>query len=217
MKNLIIFLSGCVCGAVGTLIYLRKDIKQQLEAIENDSLDRNNNSDEDSDDKGSDELPFTVGKENSTDEIREPIAQNKVNTTKVKYDSLVRKTMHSDDIELNEDLESISTEEDKDEAFYEELKTHPQFEPIHDMGDYNDPMFDTETYVFYRGDNVFCTDEGTIVEHPALLVGTEWTKWIGEVKPNTALVRDNKRLKSIDIMVEDGLYSDEYGDYIKED
>jgi hypothetical protein len=182
----------------------------QAEAMEA-SLKKDKKTENDAKDSDEDELPFTVGKGNeemTDNKIRTP--SNTVNTSRVKYNALVRKTMASEDIE-------DSKPDDPQDAFFEELKDKPQFEPIHDMGDFNDPNFDTETYVFFRGDGVFCTDEGTIVERPALLVGTEWMNWIGEVKPRTALVRDNKRIKSIDITVEDGLYSDEYGDYIKED
>lgn len=218
MKNLIIFISGCICGSVGTLLYLRKDIQNRMEAMENSS-ESTENKDE--------ELPFTVGEGGEVDEVRsDGIAinddtrvrevPNKVNTNKVRYDDLVRKTMSSEDINAEEDPNDDG-DDPQNEAFYEELKSRPQFEPIYDMSDFNDPNFSTETYIFYRGDNVFCTDNGTIVERPALLVGTEWPNWIGKVKPNTALVRDNKRIKSIDIFVEDGLYSDEYGDYIEED
>lgn len=205
MKNLIIFLSGCIVGSVGTLIYLRKDIEARIEAMNAETKESSEETDSD------DELPFTVGKGGESERTS---GGKTVNTEKMKYDSLVRKTMSSDD--LYEDEEETN-DPDENDPFYEELKKRPQFEPIHDMGDFNDPAFDTESYVFFRGDNVFCTDSGTIVDRPALLVGTDWMNWIGEVRPNTALVRDNKRIKSIDILVEDGLYSDEYGDYIKED
>lgn len=215
MRSIISFAAGCVVGSIVTLLCLHKEIKARMNTIQAEamkaSLKKDEKNESDSKDSDDDELPFTVGKddEKMTDnKIRTP--NNPVNTTKIKYDALVRKTMSSEDIEDSE-------LDDPQDAFFEELKGKPQFEPIHDMGDFNDPNFDTETYVFFRGDGVFCTDEGTIVERPALLVGTDWMNWIGEVKPRTALVRDNKRIKSIDITVEDGLYSDEYGDYIKED
>ena len=219
MKSLIAFLAGCVCGSVGTLLYLRRDIKKQLEEIQNEAISKDNE-DSDEKDKSEKELPFTIGEGGEVDEVRGPINKNddtrirmessKVNTVKTKYDSLVRGYTEPSTGEF-------LTDEEKDEADLAEIKTRPQFEPIHDMTEFNDPLFDTETYIFFRGDNIFCTDQGVVVERPALLVGTEWTKWIGTVKPNTALVRDNKRLKSIDICIDDGLYSDEYGDYIKED
>lgn len=215
MRSIISFAAGCVVGSIVTLLCLHKEIKARMNTIQAEameaSLKKDKKTENDSKNSDEDELPFTVGKDNeeiTDNKIRTP--SNTVNTSRVKYNALVRKTMASEDIE-------DSKPDDPQDAFFEELKGKPQFEPIHDMGDFNDPNFDTETYVFFRGDGVFCTDEGTIVERPALLVGTEWMNWIGEVKPRTALVRDNKRIKSIDITVEDGLYSDEYGDYIKED
>lgn len=220
MKSVIAFVAGCFTGSIVTLICLRKEIKTRITAIQTEAMEAALSKDKDSKDdseKDDDELPFTVGEGGEVKEdVRVRTSGNSINTSKVKYDALVRKTMSSEDIDDEED-EGEDEADDPQDAFYEELKGRPQFEPIHDMGDFNDPNFDTETYVFFRGDGVFCTDEGTIVERPALLVGTEWMNWIGEVKPRTALVRDNKRIKSIDITVEDGLYSDEYGDYIKED
>jgi hypothetical protein len=69
-----------------------------------------------------------------------------------------------------------------------------------------------ERYVYYRGDRIMATENGTIITNPAMFVGTMWENCVGNYANNTAFIRNSRLNTDFEIYVEDGLYSDEYGD-----
>ena len=57
-----------------------------------------------------------------------------------------------------------------------------------------------------------CTENGTIYPNPADIVGAAWEQSVGKYAENTAFIRNKRNLTDYEIYVEDGLYTDEYGD-----
>lgn len=76
MKNLLIFAAGVAIGAVGTLIWLRKDIKKTIEEQNNAKSAAEN----EKNGNGEDDLPFTMGengeKSEKKDENSDKVAVN---------------------------------------------------------------------------------------------------------------------------------------------
>ena len=69
-----------------------------------------------------------------------------------------------------------------------------------------------ERLVYYRGDRIMATESGTIITNPAMLVGVTWENCVGNYADRTAFIRNSKLVTDYEIYVEDGLYTDEYGD-----
>lgn len=198
MKNFIIFLGGCFVGACGTFVYLRKDIKKKLaemNAAPESFLDPPATKEED--------VPFTVDDpEKVVHEVREVnVSTNKPNTSAVRYDKLVR------DLDSKGEGGNVVVEND--------ILDRDRFEPVVDKNELNDTIYDRERYVFYQGDQVLSTEAGTIIEKPATVIGTEWDQYTGIIFDKTSLIRDKRRMAILEIYVEDGTYSDEYGDIIE--
>jgi len=198
MKNFIIFLGGCFVGACGTFIYLRKDIKKKLAEMNTapeSFLDPPATKEED--------VPFTVDDpEKVIHAVREVnVNTNKPNTSAVRYDKLVR------DLDSKGEGGNVMVEND--------ILDRDRFEPVVDKNELNDTIYDRERYVFYQGDQVLSTEAGTIIEKPATVIGTDWDQYTGIIFDKTSLIRDKRRMAILEIYVEDGTYSDEYGDIIE--
>lgn len=204
MKNFIIFLSGCFVGACGTFIYLRKDIKKQLEVMAQNSQNLDNEED----------IPFNVSEGkieegaissakvtgSSLDTVSISKKARRPDTHKTNYTSLVREATSAEGV--NSVAENYISEKDR-------------FEPVVDRNELNDTLYGREHYVFYEGDQVLSTEAGSIIEKPAVLIGTDWDQYRGIIFENTSLIRDKKRMVICEILVEPGTYSDEYGDIIE--
>jgi hypothetical protein len=57
-----------------------------------------------------------------------------------------------------------------------------------------------------------CTENGTKIERPALLVGGEWENCVGNYANRTAFIHNGRLNMDYQIYVEDGFYADEFGD-----
>lgn len=203
MKNLLIFLFGAAVGSVGTLFYLRKDIKKQLETIENNakkgvsepengSKSKAENSDKEPEENN---IPFEIKEENT------PIAMKE--TTKINYNKIIDDNYRGrPPVPVMEHGMGYAGMDETDGGCFEI-----------DMDDFTrDETNEKERLVYYRGDKIMATENGTIITNPALLVGTMWENCVGNYAEHTAFIRNSRLVTDYEIYVEDGLYSDEYGD-----
>jgi hypothetical protein len=231
MKYILTFLFGAGCGVGGTLLWLRKDIKKRLETTENGS-----------------ELPFTIGDETAPDNSENATRSEntasqghseKRERDRVNYNRIVSAyqsgekpsapvpVMPRENGYLSHDGSAEDAEDDEEDADIED-----DLVDVHSMDDAPEGYFeiDRETFsrdesneknffVYFRGDQIMSTDNGAIIDAPALLVGTEWENWVGHYAPNTAFVRNPRLVTDYEIHVEDGFYEEEFGpiDPIRED
>lgn len=192
MKNLIIFLFGACVGSAGTFLWFHKGIKKELENIRI-SIDEGADEPFVVEEKGAQKQEETVKKESVTE-------YNKIiNDVKAGVKPVVPiPVMPRDDAE--EDGEFIE-HDDTDGGIYE----------IDSDEFTNEKNYKKNHLVYYRGDRIMATEEGTKIANPFFLVGGEWENCVGNYAKNTAFIR-NTRLKEVyEILVDDGLYSDEYG------
>lgn len=230
MKNLLIFLFGVTVGAGGMLIWLRKDIKKELETVKSEAENAA---------KSEQDMPFTVedGGKNSGNgtENAEIVAVNAAvglassgkdpadAHAKVPYHTLFqgteadRKNVADRDffVETHENPDEEEGEEDSEDDPEGGFVGHDEtdggvFEIDREDFDY-DKNFSKERYVFFKSDRVMCTEDGTPVTNPFIFVGGEWDKCVGNYAPRTAFIRNSRLRTDFEILVEDGLYSDEYG------
>lgn len=203
MKNLLIFMFGAAFGSVGTLFYLRKGIKKQLEIIENNAKNEENKaaSGTDKDKKeGKNEsesgtVPFEMKEEDTPMAFRE---STKINYNRIIEDNYSGKppvpvTPRDDDFSGNDESDGGCFEIDEEDFM-------------------KDDTTEKARLVYYRGDKIMATESGTIITNPAMLVGTTWENCVGNYANNTAFIRNSRLVTDYEIYVEDGLYTDEYGD-----
>jgi hypothetical protein len=203
MKNLLIFMFGTAFGSVGTLFYLRKGIKKQLEIIENNAKNEKKEADSGSDDdkkEGKNEsenasIPFEMKEEGTPVALRE--------STKINYNRI---------IEDNYSGKPPVPVMPREDVFAGDDETDGGCFEIDEEDFMRDDTTEKERLVYYRGDKIMATESGTIITNPAILVGTTWENCVGNYAERTAFIRNSKLVTDYEIYVEDGLYTDEYGD-----
>lgn len=229
MKNLLIFLFGAACGAGGTLLWLRKDIKKELEKAHESA-------------QNDDDLPFVMGdgttpedsekcsrsdSEASEGHFTKPIAVSDENRTK--YNKIINAVKNGEQPTLQipilprEDIPEAHYEEemstDSDYEVQEVDTQRPGFVEIELEEFKHDDEFEKERLVYFQVDRVMATENGVIITNPGMLVGSNWEKYVGKYADRTAFIRNNNLVTDYEIYVEDGTYEDEYGPYdtIRED
>lgn len=227
MKNLLIFLFGALVGAGGTFIYLRKEIKQEL----NDIREAN-------------EVPFTVGEDDKNGgngaESKAEVSNNDKNTdfnaadvaavtqreaemarneAKVAYNKIIddistgRKPAASVPVMPREESDDQMSIDNEYEGHFadEDGATDGYFEI--DLDEFrNDKSNEKENYVYYMGDHVMATENGTIITNPALLVGNNWESLVGKYKKDSAFIRNAKMCTDYEIVVDPDAYADRYSE-----
>ena len=203
MKNLLIFLFGAAVGTVGTLFYLRKGIKKQLEVIENNAKNAEKEAAEDGSDKEKDEkkeasdnsVPFKMDEENV------PMAMKE--STKINYNRIIEDNYRGKPpVPIMPNDEHFAGSDEADGGCFE----------IDEDDFMRNDENEKERLVYYRGDRIMATESGTIITNPAMLVGATWENCVGNYADRTAFIRNSKLVTDYEIYVEDGLYTDEYGD-----
>ena len=203
MKNLLIFLFGAAVGTVGTLFYLRKGIKKQLEVIENnakngekEAAESDSEGQKDSKKEGADNsVPFKMNEENVPMAFKE--------STKINYNRIIEDNYRG--------KPPVPVMPREDNFVGSDETDGGCFEIDEDDFIHNDEN-EKERLVYYRGDRIMATENGTIITNPAILVGTAWENCVGNYADRTAFIRNSKLVTDYEIYVEDGLYTDEYGD-----
>ena len=203
MKNLLIFLFGAAVGTVGTLFYLRKGIKKQLEVIENNAKNAEKEAAEGGSDKEKDgkkeasdsSVPFKMDKENV------PMAMKE--STKINYNRIIEDNYRGKPpVPIMPNDEHFAGSDEADGGCFE----------IDEDDFMRNDENEKERLVYYRGDRIMATESGTIITNPAMLVGATWENCVGNYADRTAFIRNSKLVTDYEIYVEDGLYTDEYGD-----
>lgn len=190
MKNLLVFLFGATCGAVGMMFYLRKDIKKRLEAIEENARNSSENGKEE---KKTDDVPFEMKDEDAVAVVPEAMKES----TAVNYNKIINDNGYRGNA-------PVPVRAEMNEA-YDVAEI--------DMDTFmHDKSCEKDRLVYFRGDRVMCTENGTIYPNPADIVGVAWEQSVGKYAENTAFIRNKRNLTDYEIYVEDGLYTDEYGD-----
>lgn len=203
MKNLLIFLFGAAVGTVGTLFYLRKGIKKQLEVIENNAKNAEKETAESGCDNEKDgkkeasdsSVPFKMDEENV------PMAMKE--NTKINYNRIIEDNYRGKPpVPIMPNDEHFAGSDEADGGCFE----------IDEDDFMRNDENEKERLVYYRGDRIMATESGTIITNPAMLVGATWENCVGNYADRTAFIRNSKLVTDYEIYVEDGLYTDEYGD-----
>lgn len=218
MRYFLTFLFGAACGAGGTFLWLRKDIKKRLETVEKES-----------------ELPFTMGggddsekdekasrseisglREHSEDDIQ------KGAKVKVDYHKIVNAVKSGEKpvapIPVMPREDAPETESEPEEPNVVVASDIPEGTFEIDMDDFeNDESNEKRRLVYFEGDHVMSTENGAVVTNPAMLVGSDWENYVGHYAKHTAFVRNPRLCTDYEIYVDEGLYSDEFGTEYRED
>lgn len=241
MKNLLIFAAGVAIGAVGTLIWLRKDIKKTMEE---QAKEQNSGGEGDSDA----DLPFTMGengeKSEKKDENADKVAVNSPVSTRdqqrIEYNKIIDEVKNGTGEVIKVPLSNSGSdykpqiapvpilprdESGVSDSVYdtpyadeensdEEESVVPRGEVFFeiDRDDYdNNPDYEKKVFVYYLGDHVMATEAGTKISNPAMFVGVQWDDYVGHYEENASFVRNTRLHEDYMIQVEYGTYADNYG------
>lgn len=221
MKTVLSFLFGVAVGAVGAVLWLHKDIKKELEDI------RSNGPTEP-------EVPFTCGEGNDT--TNEPNAlRSEISGITAQMSNIAPPT-REEKVAYNKIINDVKTGttppvpipvmEREESPFDRELREIAEQEELEEPDGFD--IIDRETYdsrdgfikdrlVYYTMDKIMCTEAGSIIPTPATLVGPNWEVGLGVSSPHESFVRNFRLKTDFEIYVEEGLYTDEYGEYIFEE
>ncbi len=233
MKYIFTYLFGVACGVGGTILWLRKDIKERLEKAEKAA-----------------ELPFTIGDAatpedseksitgdsegsewHSDEDIRENAQKAAENRKQIRrdYHKIVTESTSN---EVNDlpfqskplqvpimsrdeipETHYLNEKEDPDDVV-QNLAEVPEGTFEINMETYeNDDDYTKERYVYFAGSHTMSTENGSIIPNYALFVGSDWDRCIGHYANKTAFIRNPKLSTDYEIYVEDGSYSDEFDPY----
>ena len=201
MKQLLIFLLGGVVGAGGMLLWLRKDIKKELQTI-SAQMEK-----ESKKQKEKEDLPFDI-EDNKKEETKKP-AEVEIKMEENVIDPATRTQYHN----LVNEVRNREPEEENNDGgyFVEGDETNGTFVEI-DCDEYlHNHEYEQEKLVYYRGSRTMATENGSIIPNPFPLIGGEWENCVGNYAFNTAFIRNNKTMVDYEIYVDEGLYEDEYG------
>ena len=211
MRYILAFLFGAGCGAGGMLLWLRKDIRKELDSRETP--------------QNCDEVPFTMGEGtdsgNNAESHREAknglrseneVSVNARKDEKIAYHKIITETKENPIPVKPREEDLFPKKSEPPEEFVDTVPISKEDFKDEDNGN------EKERYVYFRGDHIMSTENGTIIANPATLVGTTWENYIGDYAPRTAYIRNPNLVTDYEIIVEDGLYEDEYGsEYLRED
>lgn len=224
MKYFLSFLFGAACGAGGCFLWLHKEIENRLNSAQSP--------------QEAAEEPFTFGDV----DIPEKGKNAEKGPSRASEGHSSKNNAYSREANINynkliDDLSSGTKEYDRvpviprDEDIEAEAKdinedTEKFDSQIMRLNDYPDGTFleiDKEEFLFdksnekdrlvyYMGDKIMSTENGTIIPNPYHLVGNDWEKLVDKYSPNTAYVRNPKLATDYEIYVEVGSYVDEWGE-----
>ena len=189
MKYFFTFIAGVAVGAGGMMLWLRKDIKKQLDEIKTDSV---------APDIQEEKEPEKPDSEEKRKEYHKAVMEV-IDAVPTPYREMSIAAMEKNE-EQNEDEEPPVEKKRTIDIHGIDADTF-----IHD----HDYM--QEHIVYYRGDKIMATENGTRIEKPAILVGNLWEDEIGRYANRTAFIRNHSLMTDYEIYVEDGSYVDEYG------
>ena len=211
MKNLLIFLGGAVCGAVGALWYLRKDYQDKLEEAEarlnaiEEQVEENTKVVEKNAEKITKTTAKLAKKARDYSKMCEKLKYKDENGPVSAIEALVREDRDSgESAEEEDDLPFEGPSEGLNDVPYE--ISDKDF--IHDGKE----DYDKVTLFYYRGDDVLAEEDGTVVEDWTYNVGENWKDAIGKFVDDEAFIRNERRSTDYNIVCEDMSYSDEFGD-----
>lgn len=211
MKNLLIFLVGAGLGFGSAMVVLRRSIKKKLEVMqqEMDSRAAVQGAQMETD------VPFKVGKKNNDAEkdsadirVMDKRKAN-VKNDKINYHKLVEEYVSSPPVPVmdREDPEDVGI----DGIQFMDNEGGADIEFVDADTLKNDNRYKKEDWFFYLGDQIMCRENGERITNPAIFVGPAWQNAINLYIKNEALIRNNKTMTDYEIVIQGGLYSEEYG------
>ena len=180
---------GAVLGAAGTLLWLRKEYNKKVEEAVVEQQKK---------------------QEVETKKI-EPITKDDVKQAQ-ETDKNFNKAYEKMNREL---LKRHGYTSDEAESVVREELPADEKETLYGISDEDFLMSKREndkvTLVYYEGDNVLATEDGTVVEDVLYVLGPHWMKEVGKYEGDAAYIRNERAGADYEIIVQHMNYSDEYG------
>ena len=185
-KYIAAFGFGAVIGAIGTMLWLRKEFNKKVEET---SLEQQR------------KLNHQYHEDSQNDVKKEPENNTEKNLQKT-YEKLNRELIKRHGYS-GDDAES-SVREDT-----QEQKKTPYGISDDDFLLTN-REYDKITLVFYD-DGVLSTEDGTVVEDVVYILGPKWMSQVGKYEEDVAYIRNDTVGSDYEIIIQHRNYADEYG------
>lgn len=207
-----IFLFGAGFGAGITMLYLHKMIKDELDNLQIQGDTRASEvsveGSEGSSEGGSEgDVPFKMkdDKDSNNDEKRPQALKQE---TKIAYNKLIDSVEKGEKPSAGIPVREPVTDEN---GGYFVDETDGGIYEIDKEEFLNDKSYEQDRLIYYQDDRIMATEDGTIITNPAMLVGGEWERCVGNYADKTAFIRNPRLATDYEIYVEEGAYQDEYG------
>ena len=177
---------GAVIGAAGTLLWLRKEYNKKVEEAVAEQQKKNDISKEPEKPK---EEPQEKKEDKNFNKAYEKMNRELLKRhgyTSDEAESVVREELPADEKETPYGI--------SDEDFLMSKREH-----------------DKITLIYYEGDDVLASEDGTVVEDVLYVLGPHWMKEVGKYEGDAAYIRNERAGADYEIIVQHMNYSDEYG------
>lgn len=220
MKYLLSFLFGVGCGVGGTLLWLRKDIKQELEKARTSAVEAS-------------ELPFTMG-DTTTGENKETGVRSESEASERPSEGYIRDKA-AEKVEYNKMIDEINSgvkppvpipvreregdvdisEDDSDEDDDDNitlLNEQPDIIRPIDIEEFKyEDKYEKVELVYFSTDRVVSTENGCVYPNPAICIGSNWEQYVGQYAPKEAFIRNERQMTDYDISIEDCTFAEYFG------
>ena len=195
-KYVMTFIGGAVVGAAGILLWLRKDYNKKIEEAVTEHEQK------------------AAEAKKEAEQAKKELESEKKNADVRLQNELSRRLGYTGDA-----AEVMTRKADRRDSRASERHSESNVgslpEPYGISGDdflYDNKEFSKITLMYYKGDGVLATEDGTPVEDVRIVLGNSWKDEIGKYDDDVAYIRNEKAGSDYEVVCEDLEYAQVYGD-----
>lgn len=211
--GVVLFVSGAVLGAVGSLFYLRKEFSKKVEeevaardmAIR--ELKRKNA-------EGERELENTNRRFNQevSSELSKRLGYSVDNVSALTRNAPTTHSEGSQRASRGREDVIFSVDENGEVEDYPSEKPNPIPYGLSSIDDFllSHKEYDKTTLTWYDKDGVLATENGDVVEDVLFILGPDWQSEIGRLETGIAYIRNERAGTDYEVIVEDKKYTEDW-------
>ena len=211
--GVVLFVSGAVLGAVGSLFYLRKEFNKKVEeevaardmAIR--ELKRKNA-------EGERELENTNRRFNQevSSELSKRLGYSMDNVSALTRNAPTTHSEGSQRASRGREDVIYSVDENGEVEDYPSEKPNPIPYGLSSIDDFllSHKEYDKTTLTWYDKDGVLATENGDVVEDVLFILGPDWQSEIGRLETGIAYIRNERAGTDYEVIVEDKKYTEDW-------
>lgn len=211
--GVVLFVSGAVLGAVGSLFYLRKEFNKKVEeeVAARDMAIRELKRQKAESDREADNANRRFDNKVAT-ELSKRLGYSVDNVSALTRNA---PTTHSEGSQrASRDREDViySVNENGEVEDYPSEKPNPIPYGLSSIDDFllSHKEYDKTTLTWYDKDGVLATENGDVVEDVLFILGPDWQSEIGRLETGIAYIRNERAGTDYEVVVEDKKYTEDW-------